>query len=328
MNLSSIGVLVFPLLLFGTACGHKVEAGSSQAPYVTVVSTSARGWLGVSIDDVTPRLVRKKDLKVEEGAYVTSVEEGSPADDAGIREGDVIVEFDGKTIVHGDALVDAVRRTKPGTEVTITVMRGSERKIVKATIERRREPRMFTFRMPPVPPVPRIERFGLSRSAVVYGLTVEALNKQLGEYFGAPNGRGVLVKSVKRDSEAEKAGFKAGDVIVKVGKDAVADIEDLLDALDSFEEGEQADVEVIRRGAMQKLTLTIKESGRDVSFFHLDGDIVIDLCPPDEGWQLREEANRLKREMERLRDEVKDRIIELKERLHHKVDEIRAGVNV
>lgn len=322
-----IVILVLPLLTFGTACGHKLDDGSRPSAHVTFVSASARGWLGVSIDDVTPRLARKKALSVEEGAYVTGVEDGSPADDAGIRKGDVIVAFDGKTITDGDDLIEAVRRTKPGTEVSITVMRGNERKTLTATIERRREPRVYSFRMPPLP---RIERFGLSRSAVLYGLTVESLNKQLGEYFGAPNGRGVLVKSVKRESEADKAGFKAGDVIVAVGKYSIADVEDLMDAFDRFEDGEKAEVEILRKGATQKLTLTIRNDDRDISLleFNGDGEIIIDLCPPDESEHLRDEANRLKREMERLKDDLRDRVIELKEKIRREVDHIRAGLNV
>ncbi len=320
-------ILVLPLLTFGTACGRKLDDGSRSAAHVAFVSAGVRGWLGVSIDDVTPRLARKKALSVEEGAYVTGVEDGSPADDAGIRKGDVIVAFHGKTITDGDDLIEAVRHTKPGTEVSITVMRGNERKTLTATIERRREPRVFSFRMPPLP---RIERFGFSRSAVLYGLTVESLNKQLGEYFGAPNGRGVLVKSVKRESEADKAGFKAGDVIVAVGKYSIADVEDLMDAFDRFEDGEKAEVEILRNGATQKLTLTIRNDDRDISLFRFDGDgeLIIDLCPPEESEHLRDEANRLKREMERLQDDFRDRVIELKETIRRHVDQIRAGLNV
>lgn len=330
MKLYSIGILVFAPLLFGTACGHKLDDGSRLASHVTFISSGSRGWLGVAVDDVTSRLARKKELSVEEGAYVNSVEDESPAADAGIEKGDVIIEFDGAKITDSEDLIAAVRRTKPGTEVSIVVMRGSQRKILKATIERRREPRVLSFRMPSIPPVPRIDRFGFSRSAVLQGLRVETLNKQLGEYFGAPNGKGVLVKSVRRESEAEKAGFKAGDVIVKVGKYAIADIEELFDAFDSFEEGEKADVEILRKGATQRLTLTIKQRDWDVSSFHFngDGDIVIDLCQPDDRWQLRDEADRLKREMERLKDDLKDRIIELKERIGRDIDQIRAGVNV
>ncbi len=291
MNTKNVATLLVLVLLLATAllaCGHSSERQSSHST-VVFIDNKDRGWLGVSVDDVTPQLARRKNLKVEEGAYVTGVTSDSPAENAGIKEGDVIVEYDGKKIYDNNDLISEVRRTKPGTEVNIAVVRDGDKKILIVTVGKMpREPRGYSFNVPPVPRIHVEPHISLMRSSTLYGLTMEDLNRQLGEYFGAPNGRGVLVKSVKRNSEAEKAGFKAGDVIVKIGKESIADVDDIWDVLREYKDGEKAEFEVLRKGATQKLTLTIDED-HDFSFHRFnmghnwDDDVVIDLYTPEEG---------------------------------------------
>jgi membrane-associated protease RseP (regulator of RpoE activity) len=325
MKLYHVMIAVVPLLTLGTACGHKLDDGSGlAAAHVTLVSASARGWLGVSLDDVTPRLARKKALSVEEGAYVTGVEDGSPADDAGIRTGDVIVEFDGKTITDADELIEAVRRTKPGTEVSITVMRGNERKTLTATIERRREPRVFSFRMPPLPRFDVWPDFEVRRMATVRGMRVETLTKQLGEYFGAPKGRGVLVRSVRRDSDADKAGFTAGDVITKIEDDAVADVDDLLDALRRYRKRDSVAVEIIRRGTKQILSWSLKGTDDDISRDEGDHDFFFDFLPPEYFSDPRVEMDRrLQEELDRQWKNINDQMWKLNNKLDESSRQLR-----
>src|SRR5512139_999259 len=89
---------------------------STSAAQTATVAKSTAGWLGVSIQDVTKDLMEDKDLKSTDGAYVSDVVEKSPADSAGIKEGDVITEFNGRTIYDASDLSKAVSRTKPGTK--------------------------------------------------------------------------------------------------------------------------------------------------------------------------------------------------------------------
>jgi len=320
-----IAACCLPLLFGTTSCGNVPHDVGLHASNVVVVVPEDRGWLGVAVQDVTPRLARKKDLKVEEGASVTRVEEDSPAEDAGIREGDVIIEFDGKHIRDSDALIDAVRATKPGTDVSIIVVRGDERTTVHATIERR--PKLsgtFSFRIPPMPPIPHIRVY---RSASLYGLEVETLTKQLADYFGAPNRRGVLVKSVRRGSDAERAGFKAGDVILSVGKETIADVNDLLDALDEYDSGESVEVEILRKGVREQLRLTIKQR-REMSLLDEEDEVIIDLCEPESLGRWQTKLEHLKERWHELKHHFQDRMEDLQQRLKRSAEHMRIGLPV
>ncbi|HKQ18276.1 MAG TPA: PDZ domain-containing protein [Candidatus Eisenbacteria bacterium] len=86
------------------------------------------GYLGVQVQDITSALKKARDLSTDEGALVNRVEEESPADEAGIRRGDVIVSLNGKNIDDSGELIDAVRSLKPGKDVDVIVLRGDERK--------------------------------------------------------------------------------------------------------------------------------------------------------------------------------------------------------
>jgi membrane-associated protease RseP (regulator of RpoE activity) len=232
----------------------------------------ARAWLGVSIRDVTPRVARERDLSVKSGVLVTDVADDSPAERAGIKEADVIVAFNGKTVDETDDLIDAVRETGPGTEVTVAFIRGTEKKTVSATLDKA-PGREFSYfgpmphipRMPHIPPIPRIHVFS---SCEMLGLSLSDLNTQLGEYFGAPNNRGVLVEEVEKGSAGEKAGFKAGDVITKVGTESVESIRDVDEALEDTKEGEKVDFGVLRKGTAMTLTVPADELSNGKSFRH------------------------------------------------------------
>ncbi len=236
----------------------------------TLSSTNNRGHLGVSIEDITPKLKEKKHLSVDEGAYVTDVVEGSPAEKAGLQEGDVIVKFNGRTIEDSDDLMRGVEKTKPKTEVKIEVVRNKDHKILTATIGRVHTPRAYSFnfddmdvphmqKMPKVPKMPKLSRrlevtFGKLQS----GISVQELTKQLADYFQVPDRHGLLVTEVEKESEADKAGIKTGDVITKINKSAVRDIEDFRSEIDDAE-GKEIPVEIIRAGKQVSVTLHVKE---------------------------------------------------------------------
>ena len=99
----------------------------------------------------------------------------------------------------------------------------------------------------------------MMRSDELLGLTLSDLNRQLGEYFGAPEGKGVLVQEVEPKSAGERGGFKAGDVILTAGKKDVEDIEDVAEALEGVKEGDKVEFGVLRKGA--HVTLTAESDG-------------------------------------------------------------------
>lgn len=308
-----IGACVFPLLFGGTACGH---GRTDRGVIVRVKSPDERsGYLGVSIQDMTRRLAKSMDVKTDEGALVNDVTEDSPADKAGIKDEDIIVEVDGEKITDGDDLREAVRKIKPDTKVNIVVMRKDEKKTLAATIGKAPRSRSYSysFTPPTIPRAPRIPRRPMNihifRGISELGMTISSLNKQLGKYFEAPNGKGVLVQEVEEDSKAGKAGFQAGDVITKIGKETIEGVKDVEYALKDFKEGDKVDVEILRKGSKKTLTLEVPDMDRRHRLdFGSHGewfnDLDIDIDPPDVEWE--EDHGSLNRDPRNLEQELRD----------------------
>jgi predicted metalloprotease with PDZ domain len=256
--------IALPMLLSTTACSHGIDG---KRTIVLVKSPDERaGYLGVSTQDMTRRLAKSMDVKTTEGALVNEVMDDSPAEEAGLKEEDVIVEVDGKKIGDSDDLREVVRKIVPGTKVDVIVMRNDERKALTATIDKVPPSRSYSYSysMPRLPRIPRIPPMDIHIFSTTgqLGMTISSLNKQLGKYFEAPDGKGVLVQEVESDSRAEKAGFLAGDVITKIGDEKIEDVGDITDALRDFKEGNKANVEIIRKGAKKTLTLEVPDMDR------------------------------------------------------------------
>lgn len=251
----AFALLGLSLLLSGSSCAQTKE--DQKKELASTAGSTRPGWLGVSISDMTSNQARKMSIKTEDGAYIDDVGEESPAEKAGLKEGDIIVEFNGKTINDAGDLRRFVRRAGFGSSANIVVMRKDEKKTFQVTLGKVPHAPVVAGMDLAVPPVvPYIRALGGSS---LYGMNLSDLNKQLGAYFEAPNGKGVLVEEVEKNSDAAKAGFKAGDVIVRVGKESVEDTHDIRDALHDAKDGDKAEVEIIRKGARKALTLEIDE---------------------------------------------------------------------
>jgi serine protease Do len=170
---------------------------------------------------------RAKDLHVAEGSgvVVTLVSPGSPAEQAGVRPGDVISEFNGQKIDGEEQFVQLVKDTAPGRPVKLKIVRNGTPQTINAktgSISAADRPAPIVVPQGAArdaifsPPVPR--SLTTWRSPVL-GVEAEPLFGQLASYFGVAEG--VLVRSVAAGSAAEKAGLKAGDVITHVGKQPV-----------------------------------------------------------------------------------------------------------
>jgi serine protease Do len=241
-----------------------------------VMALDGRGaQLGVRVSDV--------DAKEPAGARIEEVTPDSPAEKAGLKEGDLVVEYDGERVRSARQFTRLVQETPDGRTVKIAVMRNGQKQTVDATPENRvtwdfgfdpdrlrddierglrefrveppmfdfryddRGPRRFEYRLP--------ERVMPSRGRL--GVSVQSLTPELEEYFGAKNG-GVLVSSVAQDSAAAKAGLKAGDVITSINGDRVSDSADLMRALSNV--SGEVTIVVLR----DKNELTLKATvGRD-----------------------------------------------------------------
>ncbi|HUL42979.1 MAG TPA: PDZ domain-containing protein [Bacteroidota bacterium] len=249
---------------------------------------SERSWLGVQLEDITSRLKERKNLTISEGAYVSDVVDDSPAERAGIEEGDVIVKFDGTAITNSDDLMRAVRKTPPKSEIKIEVLRKGDRKTLSAILGRQRSPQAFSyhFEMPRIPAIPRIPRIPrtpfhmyMNLSEADEGLTLQPLTKQLADYFEVPDRRGILVSEVEDGSRAEKAGFKAGDVITKINGHTVRDVEDFQEEL-SDSRDTTASFELIRKGKTVSVSMKIEREDDDEDSDGESDDYSFNSCSP------------------------------------------------
>lgn len=323
---SSLRAGLTALLLSAAISLCCAQSNSSRGTYFFQGSRD-QGRLGVSIESVTRELREKQKLSVDRGAYVLDVGEDSPAEKAGIKEGDVIVRFDGDKIDDCADLIRRVRRTKPKKEVSVELVRKDEHKVVAVTIGREPSMRAYSFdfgdgKLKPLPRMPRFSRSFGTRE--FYGLGVQDLTKQLADYFEVPGRKGVLVAEVKTGTAAEKAGFKAGDVIVKADGNTIAPTEDLREELSDREDGDIS-FGIMRKG--KPLTLSMKlerQNGGEGDEDEMSFDLMLPRFHPPDSFDrtlrsreftartlealreyLREFKNGLKNDLQELRQNLK-----------------------
>lgn len=214
-------ILVAGLIAVIPAANVTLLCGQSQAPKArsATVFSASRSYLGIGVVDITDERAKALGLKEPQGVEVTSVSEDSPASKAGIKQGDVIVEYNGQHVEGGAQFVRMVQETPAGRKADMQVWRNGGRQAISAVIGSRQE-RTFTFAMPnmtmpPEPPVmPDTPHDMFSWRSSFLGVETEGLTTQLAEFFGVKEG--VLVRSVVKGSAAETAGLKAGDIITKI----------------------------------------------------------------------------------------------------------------
>jgi membrane-associated protease RseP (regulator of RpoE activity) len=224
-------------------------------------------WLGVRLEEVTAEKAKELRLAGEYGVIAKDVEEGSPAAKAGVAKGDVIAEFAGEKVRSAAQLRRLVRETPPGRTVTLLVDRAGQTKTLSAKLEARTE---GAFEMPAMPPMPRLPNIEIPEFGFVWqargarlGISGDELTPQLAEYFGVKQGKGVLVREVVVGSAAEKAGLKAGDVIVAVDGKEVATVSKLRRALaGDTEEKRKVTLTIVRDKREQTLTVEVEPPER------------------------------------------------------------------
>jgi membrane-associated protease RseP (regulator of RpoE activity) len=200
------------------------------------------------------------------------VDEDAPAGKAGIKEHDVILSMNGTSIESQVQLKRMIRETPPGRVVTFGISRDGQPMTIKVQLADRRKqyawvgPKMkdFHVEIPSISINPEMEipqiNVVVVRSSARSGLMVENITAQLGEFFGVKDGNGVLVRAVEKGSRGEKAGFRAGDIIVKINDKPVHDTGDFTDVMHSRESG-TVSVGVIRDKKEQNLNLELPPHG-------------------------------------------------------------------
>jgi predicted metalloprotease with PDZ domain len=228
---------------------------------------SGSSYLGVDIADVSPERLGALKLKEEHGAEITMVDQDAPAGKAGLHEHDVIVSLNGTAVESAAQLRRMIKETPAGRVVNLGISRDGQPMTIKVQLADRHKSMEWEPKMPELPKMPQIPTlpdFDVPVSVVMVhssfrsGLMVENITPQLGDFFGVKGGNGVLVRSVEKGSRGEKAGFHAGDVVVKVNGQPVHDTSDFTHALRSSP-SRAAAVTVMREKREQNLTLTLPE---------------------------------------------------------------------
>ena len=236
--------------IFSTTGGYQGIGFAIPSNMVKVVMNSLiekgkviRGWLGVSIQEITPELAKQFQLDKDFGTLVADVVEGSPAEKAGIMHGDVIIEFGGKPVDEPYNLRNIVAGTLPGTEVEMKVIRNSETKTFKVTIEE----------------LPTGEqKIPTEFKNALRGVSVQNLTPDIYRQLNIPEKiRGVVVSEIEEGSPAERKLIR-GDVILEINRKAISNIDDYEALVSKITPDTNVLLLVFRRGS----TIFVTVSGK------------------------------------------------------------------
>jgi membrane-associated protease RseP (regulator of RpoE activity) len=285
---------------------------------------SGGSYLGVDTRDVTTDRLGALNLKEEKGVEVTMVDQDAPAGKAGVKEHDVILSLNGTQVESVEQLRRMIHEVPPGRLVNLGISRNGQPLTIKVPLADRKKSFSYSphgedyerVEIPPIPPLPPMPDIDIPISIVVVhssrrsGLMLENLTPQLGDYFGTRNGEGVLVRSVEKGTPAEKAGFRAGDVIVKVNGERISDASDFSRTLQSRKDS-TVSVGVIRDKKEQTLTLVVPNRKQSQVFEESFGAPKIDAEMRRELLRAQNEIARAKpdlevasRDLQRMRPEM------------------------
>lgn len=209
-----------------------------------------RGWLGVTIQELTPELSQKFSLKKSKGALVSDVARNSPAEKAGIIRGDIILEFNGREVKDVSSLRNMVAQSKIGSEVSMKILRAGKEYSVRVVIAElpREVAEVAPDQLPDEP----------EEIEVLTGLTVMDLTKDIARQLGLNDERGVVVVRVETGSPAYEAGIKKGDIIKEMDRKQINDLEDFNRIASNIKRDETVLLFINRGG--KKFYVTLKAS--------------------------------------------------------------------
>lgn len=254
----------------------------------TIAIGGGGSYLGIHMKEVTSENYSKFGLSGVQGVAVSKVVEDSPAAKAGIKENDVLIRVNGESVTSVRKLRRLISEIAPDHTAKVTVLRGGSERTFDVKMGKRRGSSLWTSGSGGVLSVPTIPRVRVPRmpkpprgvgpsvyrifSGRSIGASVTPLTKQLGEYFGVPEGKGLLVRSVRKDSPAEKAGLKAGDVIVEAEGKELKRVYDLYQAIGDKKEGDVS-LKIVRNKQTRTLSVTPEKGDSNFNFFFNDSSM-------------------------------------------------------
>ena len=220
-------------------------------------------FLGVGVAEIGSERARALNLREEYGVEITHVEQDSPADKAGLKSGDVVLEYNGQRVEGLEQFQRLVHETPSGRTVRLLISRNGSTQTLTATIASRKGkayqgnffgPNGIEIPEIHIPDIPQV--FTTWRTSIL-GVEAESLGPQLASYFGVKDG--VLVRAVLKGSAAESAGIKAGDVITKIDQTAVTSPSELSNAVRAARSKRTFPVQLMREHRDMSMTVTVDD---------------------------------------------------------------------
>ena len=196
-----------------------------------------RGWLGVTIQDVDKKLAESFGLTRAGGALISDISSDGPASKAGLRSGDIILKFDGKSIPSSADLPHVVGLIAPGSTVEVELMRDREPQTINVEVGGLESDDSYTLAAGDTSD----DRGGR------LGVEVESLSAESSEHFGISGG--VVVRSVESDSVAAESGVRVGDVITLIDTQPIQSVDEFERAVDALKDGSSVPLRLIRQGS-------------------------------------------------------------------------------
>ena len=200
----------------------------------------ARGWLGVSIQEITSELAEALEMEVPKGALISQIIEDSPAQASGLKEEDVILFFDGEEIFYSSDLPLSVGAIRPGSEVNAMVLRDGKKKTIKVTVGE-------------LPKDPAIS-FNTTQQNLL-GIVVENQNTENQRSFV----EGVIVASIDPDGIAYQSGIRRGDIIYSLARIKISNVSEFREILSGLDKKRNTTIGIARNGNKRILSLNLSK---------------------------------------------------------------------
>jgi len=229
----------------GHGIGFAIPVNTAKlvVPELQASGRVTRSWLGVSVQEITPDLAKTMGVADPQGALVADVVADSPAAQAGIKPGDVIVAVDGKPVKSSHELPRLVAAMRPGTAVDIKVLREGKNVSVRATLSAQDDKELAGRSGDAAPDRGKL------------GMAIQDITPQMAQGLGLAEPRGVVVSQVEPGSPADEAGIKAGDVILEVNRTKVRNVRETQAALEKGR-ADRGALFLVKRGDSQLFIAT------------------------------------------------------------------------